>query len=95
MGQYDDKVKLQRQILAAEEYKDKIKNIHAHSTDPMYYETNPEDALAGVIDTEYMDGRIERKCSDGRRYNIKEGVTGVDLVDKVSRHLVDSGEALV
>ena len=39
MTQYDEKVELQKQILKAEEYKDTPKNLHAHSLDSMWYET--------------------------------------------------------
>ena len=35
MGQYDDKVELQRKILLAEEYRDTVMCLHAHSLTSM------------------------------------------------------------
>ena len=62
MTQYDEKVELQKQILKAEEYKDTPKNLHAHSLDSMWYETEETkpQVKEGVMDIQYMDGRIER-----------------------------------
>ncbi len=98
MTEYNDKVELQRQILLAEEHVDTVINIHAHSMTSMWYETEEtiKDAVKGVIDTQYMDGRIERKVSStGKRYTIVEGRTGADLVQEVTRNLADSGRSLV
>ena len=63
MTQYDEKVELQKQILKAEEYKDTPKNLHAHSLDSMWYETDETkpQTKEGVIDIQYMDGRIEKE----------------------------------
>ena len=97
MTQYNDKVELQKQILKAEEYKDTPKNLHAHSLDSMWYETEETkaDAVKGVMDTQFMDGRIERVVnSTGKKYILKEGLTGEDLVQEVTRNLADSGKQL-
>ena len=98
MTEYNDKVELQRQILLAEEHVDTVINIHAHSMTSMWYETDEtiKDAVKGVVDTQYMDGRIERKVTTtGKRYTIVEGRTGADLVQEVTRNLADSGQSLV
>ena len=40
----------------------------------------PKDAVKGVVDTQYMDGRIERLVNDGsdRKYLLVEGRTETD-----------------
>ena len=96
MTQYDEKVELQKQILKAEEYRDSPKWVHAHRLTSMWYETEKtkKDAVKGVVDVQYMDGRIERVTHDGKKYIIKQGLTGEDLVQEVSRNLADSGRQL-
>ena len=55
-----------------------------------------KDAVKGVIDIQYMDGRIEREVSTtGKKYTLVEGRTGADLVQEVTRNLADSGQSLV
>ena len=75
MTQYRDKVELQKQILKAEEYKDTPKCMHRLTS--MWYETKEsvKDVVKdGVMDIQYMDGRIERTLKNGkRRYTIVEG----------------------
>ena len=64
----------------------------------MWYENNQtaKDAVKGVVDITYMDGRIERTISEtGRKYTIVEGRIGEDLVQEVTRNLADSGKQLV
>ena len=98
MTEYNHKVELQRQILLAEEHVDTVINIHAHSITSMWYETDEtiKDAVKGVIDIQYMDGRIEREVSTtGKKYTLVEGRTGADLVQEVTRNLADSGKQLV
>ena len=98
MTEYNHKVELQRQILLAEENVDTVINIHAHSITSMWYETDEtiKDAVKGVIDIQYMDGRIEREVSTtGKKYTLVEGRTGADLVQEVTRNLADSGQSLV
>ena len=98
MTQYKDRIELQRQILLAEQYINNIKDIHAHSLTSMWYENNQtaKDAVKGVVDITYMDGRIERTINEtGRQYTIVEGRIGEDLVQEVTRNLADSGKQLV
>ena len=97
MTEYNHKVELQRQILLAEEHVDTVINIHAHSITSMWYETDEtiKDAVKGVIDIQYMDGRIEREVSTTGKKYLVEGRTGADLVQEVTRNLADSGQSLV
>ena len=97
MTEYQERVNLQKKILLAEEYRDSPKWIHAHSLTSMWYETEEtkEDAVKGVMDTQFMDGRIERIVNDtGKKYVIVEGLTGEDLVQEVTKNLADSGRQL-
>tara|TARA_B100001109_G_scaffold118136_1_gene96284 strand:- start:214 stop:513 length:300 start_codon:yes stop_codon:yes gene_type:complete len=97
MTEYQERVEMQKRILLAEEYRGSPKWIHAHSLTSMWYETEEtkEDASKGVVDTQFMDGRIERLVnSTGKKYIIKEGLTGEDLVQEVTRNLADSGKQL-
>ena len=97
MTQYDERVDMQKKILLAEEYKDQPKWVHAHSLTSMWYETEKtkKDAVKGVLDVQYMDGRIERTVSStGKKYLIQEGMSGADLVQEVVRNLADSGKTL-
>ena len=97
MGQNRDKVELQKQILKAEEYKDTPKWIHSHRLTSMWYETKEsvKDVEDGVMDIQYMDGRIEREnLKTGKRTVLVKGLTGEDLVQEVTRNLADSGKQL-
>jgi hypothetical protein len=96
MTQYDDRVEYQRKLLAAEEFVNKVKGVHAHRLDSMWYETEKTKHLVkdGVVDTEYMDGRIERLCHDGTKMTLIEGKTGRDLVSYLEGQLQDMGKEL-
>ena len=96
MTEYQERVNMHKLILLAEEYRESPKWIHSHSLTSMWYETKETelDAVKGVTDTQFMDGRIERVTHDGKKYIIKQGLTGEDLVQEVSRNLADSGRQL-
>jgi hypothetical protein len=96
MTQFNDKVERQRLLLAAEEKRDNVTNIHAHRLDSMWYETEETRAQTkdGVMDITYMDGRIERTLKDGSKVLLVEGKTGDDLIQEVSRQITDSGKKL-
>ena len=97
MSQYNEKVALQRQILKAEEYVNQPTCIHAHRLTSMWYDNDQtvKDVVKGVVDVQYMDGRIERTINEtGRKYTIVEGRVGEDLVQEVTRNLADSGKHL-
>ena len=96
MTEYNDKVELQRQILKAEDYVNRPTSIHAHSLPSMWYETEDtvKDVADGVMDIQYMDGRVERTLKNGKKYILVEGKKGADLVQEVTRQLADSGKQL-
>ncbi len=96
MGQYNDKVELQRKILLAEEYKDTVMCLHAHSLSSMWYDKRPQDTAngKGVVDVQFMDGRIERTLKNGKKITLVKGRTGEELVQEVTRNLADSGKDL-
>ena len=70
MSQYNDRVERQRQKIAAEDWAEKVKALHAHSLSSMYYDTRPEDTEDGksVLDVEYNSGRIERTLDSGEKF---------------------------
>ena len=96
MGQYNDKVELQRKILLAEEHRDTVMCMHAHSLDSMWYDNRPQDTKdgKGVVDVQYMDGRIERTLNNDKKVVLVKGRTGADLVQEIERNLADSGKEL-
>ena len=71
-------------------------SLHAHSLTSMWYETEDtvKDVADGVMDIQYMDGRVERTLKNGEKYILVEGKTGADLVQEVTRQLADSGKQL-
>jgi hypothetical protein len=95
MGEFDYKVRRQRQLLAAEELKNTVVHIHAHSLNSMWYDDRPEDTEGGksVIDIQYMDGRIVRHVK-GKKITMVKGRVGDDLIYHVERLLHDRGESL-
>ena len=96
MTEYRERVDMQKKILLAEEYRQSPKWIHAHSLDSMWYETDETkpQTKEGVIDIQYMDGRIERTLKNGKKITLVEGMKGEDLVQEVTRNLADSGKHL-
>ena len=97
MTQYDDKIEKQKLLLAAEDMKDEVTQIHAHKLTSMYYETELSILyfeIGGVTDVNYMDGRIERTRADGTKYVLVEGKTGNELIQEITRRLQDSGKTL-
>ena len=96
MSQYNEKVALQRQILKAEEYVNQPTCIHAHRLTSMWYDNHQtvKDVADGVMDIQYMDGRVERTLKSGKKYILVEGKKGAELVQEVTRNLADSGKHL-
>jgi hypothetical protein len=69
MGQYDEIVERQRRKIAAEDWALKVKSVHAHSVNSMWYDTRPEDTEnSNVLDIEYNSGRIERTLDSGEKF---------------------------
>ena len=97
MSQYNEKVALQRQILKAEEYVNQPTCIHAHRLTSMWYDNDQtvKDVADGVMDIQYMDGRVERTLKSGKKYILVDGKKGAELVQEVTRNLADSGKQLV
>ena len=96
MSQYNEKVALQRQILKAEEYVNQPTCIHAHRLTSMWYDNDQtvKDVADGVMDIQYMDGRVERTLKSGKKYILVEGKKGAELVQEVTRNLADTGKHL-
>jgi hypothetical protein len=89
MGQYDYKVERQRQKLAAEEWANEVKSIHAHSLSSMWYDDRPQDTAEGksVIDKEFNSGKVERTLDNGQVYIFtKYELKGDDLVQAYSQN---------
>ena len=62
MTQYDDRVEMQKYKLQAEEWANRIKSLHCHSLDSMWYGDGRTDG--SVEDIEYNDGRVRRTIRD-------------------------------
>jgi hypothetical protein len=89
MGQYDYKVERQRQKLAAEEWANEVKSIHAHSLSSMWYDDRPQDTAEGksVIDKEFNSGKVERTLDNGQVYIFtKYELKGDDLIQAYSQN---------
>jgi len=89
MGQYDYKVERQRQKLAAEEWANEVKSIHAHSLSSMWYDDRPQDTIEGksVIDKEFNSGKVERTLDNGQVYIFtKYELKGDDLIQAYSQN---------
>ena len=81
MTEYRELIEKARKLLAAEDWGDKIENIHLHRLNNMWYEPEPHVAKdQSVMDITYNSGKITR---DGK--TIVEGLTGEKLIDKWGR----------
>ena len=88
MGQFDDKVERQRQLLKAEKWAAQVKDMHAHQLTSMYYETDEtvNDTKDGaVMDIRYNDGLIERHLPSGELRYFGERLTGDELIREYVR----------
>ncbi len=84
MTQYEDKVEYQRQKLAAEEWANRVKCIHAHSLSSLWYDDRPQDTADGqkVVDREFNSGRVERTLENGQVFIFtKYELKGDELID--------------
>lgn len=93
MGQYDEVVERQRQLLAAETWAEGCKGLHSHRLKSMWYDDKPEhtDNNQFVIDKHYNGGEIERTIFDtsGKKIDIHmfgERKTGDDLIQEYTRN---------
>lgn len=82
MTEHTEKVRYQGWKLEAEKWADEVKSIHVHSLSSMWYDNRPQDTKNGksVIDTEYNDGLIERRLTDGGIVFFGEKLKGDDLI---------------
>lgn len=84
MTQYENEVEYQRQKLAAEEWANGVKSIHAHSLSSLWYDDRPQDTADGqkVVDREFNSGRVERTLENGQIYIFtKYELKGDELID--------------
>lgn len=82
MTEYKESVKRQAKLLAAEEWAQGVKGIHAHSLNSMWYDNRPQDTEdgKGVLDIEYNSGLIERKTHDGFTVYFGKQLKGDELI---------------
>jgi len=88
MTQYYDVVEKQRLINEATDWAEKVKAIHAHSLDSMYYDNRPEDTAdgKGVTDVEYNNGVIVRYQNGEVIHTFGVKLTGDELLDSYTRY---------
>ena len=88
MTQYYDVVERQRLINEATDWAEKVKVIHAHSLDSMYYDNRPEDTAdgKGVTDVEYNSGVIVRHQNGEVIHTFGTKLTGDALLDTYTRY---------
>ena len=88
MTQYYDVVERQRLINEATDWAEKVKAIHAHSLDSMYYDNRPEDTAdgKGVTDVEYNNGVIVRYQNGEVIHTFGVKLTGDELLDSYTRY---------
>lgn len=97
MGQFDDKVDRQWNLIQAEEWSRGVKGIHAHSLSSMWYDERPEDTANGksVLDVEYNGGLIKRTLESGEVVYIGERLRGDALIQEWARHNADNRKRYV
>lgn len=88
MGQFDNVVERQRLLLRAEVWAASVKSVHAHSLSSMWYDTRPQDTEEGksVLDVEYNNGLIKRRCNDGLEVYFGTELKGDALIDAYERN---------
>ena len=87
MTQYKNEVEKQAKLLAAEEWANGVKSVHAHSLSSMWYDTRPQDTDGkGVLDIQYNDGLIERRLENGELVFFGKKLKGDDLIYEWERY---------
>ena len=92
MTQYENEVEYQRQKLAAEEWANGVKSIHAHSLSSLWYDDRPQDTADGqkVVDREFNSGRVERTLENGQIYIFtKYELKGDELIDSYVKNNIN------
>jgi len=96
MTQYSDQVDKVRLQRAAELWAKKVKDVHVHSLDSLWYETDESRKLKGnymVMDTSYNSGKIERVVLGEKKskpFIIQSGLTGEELYRSYVRMEADT-----
>jgi hypothetical protein len=82
MTEYKEAVKKQAKLLAAEEWAQGVKGMHAHSLNSMWYDNRPQDTEdgKGVLDIEYNNGLIKRRLNDGTEVYFGKELKGDELI---------------
>tara|TARA_B100001939_G_C16783574_1_gene548039 strand:- start:365 stop:652 length:288 start_codon:yes stop_codon:yes gene_type:complete len=86
MSQYKNEVLKQKIRIEVEEWANEISDLHLHSLDSMWYETE-ESKLdkRPVVDRSYNSGRITRETADGKSYVLKKDDTAREIEDRFDR----------
>ena len=89
MTQYDERVAQQKLRIAADQWANGVKSLHAHQLKSMWYDDRPQDTdNSPVSDLEFNDGRIERTIINTGEViimNAKDQLTGEELVYEFER----------
>lgn len=96
MSQYKNEVLKQKIRIEVEEWASQISDLHLHSLDSMWYETD-ESKLdeRPVIDRSYNSGRITRETADGKSYVLKKDDTAREIEDRFDRAMQNQGKFLL
>ena len=88
MTEFDSVVGKRRAQLEAEAWANKVRSIHAHSMDSMWYDTRPQDTENGkrVIDVEYNSGLIKREFTDNDFVYLGTELKGEELLQSYSQN---------
>jgi hypothetical protein len=90
MTQYQETVNKQKLKLAAEEWANGVKCLHAHQIKSMWYDDRPQDTdNSPVCDIQYNDGRIQRTIVNTNEkiwMNGSKQLTGEELVYEYARY---------
>jgi len=83
MSEYNEVVDRQRRLIAAEEWSNKVKSLHAHSLSSCWYDTRGNDC--SVLDIEYNNGVVKREIREtGEIVFFGEPLKGDDLLNSFS-----------
>ena len=88
MTEFDNAVEKRRAQLEAEAWANKVRSIHAHSMNSMWYDTRPQDTENGkkVIDVEYNSGLIKREFADNDFVYLGAELKGEELLQSYSQN---------
>jgi len=89
MTQYDYIMRRKRQELAAEDWGNKVADIHAFNTEQvtMWYDNRLDDGH--VLDVRYNNGKVKRTLSTGRVVWIGEQISKKSMVEMFSNYMED------